>query len=177
MRKIDFFLYNALYFRVADKDARKSLSDGLALKLAECEPSEKKAVLRECKENIKASFKLDGFKIYLTVLNVLAILAAVLLPISPFVNLFTNAIENFLWLVVLYSNFSLAPLFILSFVVGLILRKVKFKYSLYNVALCILSILLFFVGMYIILYVFGKNDGDVLLNIFDFIQIFLRRVL
>ena len=156
MRKIDFFLYNALYFRVADADARKSLSDELTVKLSDCEPSERKAVLKECKANIKASFKLDGFKIYLTVLNVLAVLAAVLLPISPFVSLFTRAIENFLWLVVLYSNFSLAPLFILSFVVGLILRKVKFKYSLYNVALCILSILLFFVGMYIILYVFGK---------------------
>ena len=156
MKNVNLFLYNALYFRVADSSARKNLSDELTVKLSECEPSERKAVLLECKANIKAGFKLDGFKIYLTVLNVLAILAAVIMPVTPFVNLFPDAIDDLLWRVVLLSNYSLVPLFILSFIVGLILRKVKLKNSVYNIVLCILSILLFFVGMYIILYIFGK---------------------
>ena len=78
------------------------------------------------------------------------------MPVTPFVNLFSDAIDDLLWRVVLFSNYSLVPLFILSFIVGLILRKVKLKNSVYNIVLCILSILLFFVGMYIILYIFGK---------------------
>lgn len=78
------------------------------------------------------------------------------MPVTPFVNLFSDAIDDLLWRVVLFSNYSLVPLFILSFIVGLILRKVKLKNLVYNIVLCILSILLFFVGMYIILYIFGK---------------------
>lgn len=156
MKNVNLFLYNALYFRVADGSARKNLSDDLTVKLSECEPGERKAVLLECKANIKAGFKLDGFKIYLTVLNLLAILAAVIMPVTPFVNLFPDAIDDFLWRVVLFSNYSLVPLFVLTFIVGLILRKVKLKNSVYNIVLCILSILLFFIGMYIILYIFGK---------------------
>ena len=156
MKNVNLFLYNALYFRVADGDARKNLSDELKVKLSECEPGERKALLLECNANIKTDFKLDGFKIYLTVLNVLAILAAAIMPLTPFVNLFPDAIDDLLWRVVLFSNYSLVPLFILSFIVGLILRKVKLKNSVYNIVLCILSILLFFIGIYIILYIFGK---------------------
>ena len=154
MKNVNLFLYNALYFRVADADARKSLSDGLTLKLAECEPSEKKAVLRECKENIKASFKLDGFKIYLTVLNALTVLAAVIVPIS--IAIYTSDVElnsflNILYTVSWYSIYALVPLFIISYLALLLIKRVKIKYTLYNLAAFVFSVVLAIASLIIVL--------------------------
>lgn len=162
MKNVNLFLYNALYFRVADGSARKNLSDDLTVKLSECEPGERKAVLLECKANIKAGFKLDGFKIYLTVLNVLAILAAVLLPIEFHTIVLKDLSDNLNWLAYLLtytlwcSSIVLVPIFVVSYIVGLIIKRVEIKHTVYNLVLCALSIVMLYFGWYYIFYTFAE---------------------